>query len=356
MGPVKRCPGTVQAPHGAATTLRTTAAMPPLLVDGGGPVLTRAQVVVIFWGSYWQTATASPSTAEVTQAVQRILVGPYMSDLAQYRGITNAQLHTTYTTAAADGDPPQNFTDTDVTTLVTGLIEAGKIPAPIDLDDVYYAVVLPLNVAYVHSGYIGVHWSVTGNGARAAIGWSGNNGVLGNITEAFCHELVEACSDPYGDGFTLQNLPVGDEIADACQGQAQITVNGFKVAQYWSARLQECFPPTSLVTPGVLQSLSISPSRVTGGNPSHGTVTLDARVPMDTRVAVGVFDAGSHLPRPGSQSSLARITPEPVIVRAGDLTAGFTITTSPVAPHTTHTATVIAAASVLKYAALTVTG
>ena len=109
------------------------------------------------------------------------------------------------------------------------------------------------------------------------------------------------------------------------------------------------------VTPGVLHSLSISPNRVTGGNSTHGTVTLDAPAPTDTQVALGVFDTGSHIPRPGSQSHLAQVVPDVVTVHAGDLTAGFTITTSAVAPHTTHTATVIAA-SVMKYAALTVTG
>lgn len=242
IGLAKSCPDPAfRAEAGSGTAPFVPADLAPVLVDGGGPVLTLAQVILIFWGSYWEQADASPSAAEITTAAQMILAGPYMSELAQYRGITNGEL---YNTVIASADPPQNFSDDDVTGTVTSCIQAGALPAPGDLANVYYAVILPPNVAYETPGIIGKHWSLSVGGQLGAVGFSGNNGVLGNITEAFCHELVESCSDPQLDAFTLENLPVGDEIADACEGQAQVYVNGVKVAQYWSNRLQACVAPT----------------------------------------------------------------------------------------------------------------
>lgn len=242
IGSAKLCPDPAFRAHAdSGTAPFVPADLAPVLVDGGGPVLTLAQVILIFWGSYWEQADASPSAAEITAAAQTILAGPYMSELAQYRGITNGEL---YNTVTASADPPQNFSSDDVTELVTSCIQAGALPAPGNLANVYYAVVLPPNVAYETPGVAGMHWSLTVDGQVGAVGFSGNNGVLGNITEAFSHELVEACSDPQLNGFTLENLPVGDEIADACEGQAQVYVNGVKVAQYWSSRLQACVAPT----------------------------------------------------------------------------------------------------------------
>src|SRR5260221_2199432 len=55
------------------------------ITDLKGMLLTKVQVQLIFWGTNW--GQASPSTGEVTKAVQNILSGPYMLGLSQYRGI-----------------------------------------------------------------------------------------------------------------------------------------------------------------------------------------------------------------------------------------------------------------------------
>jgi hypothetical protein len=208
------------------------------LTDGGGPVLTLVQVIIIFWGRYWARADASPSASQITTAVETILGSPYMSELAQYRNVMNGKLYGT--TTVSSSDPPQNFTNTQVGNLVTSCIQAGALPKPGNLANVYYAVVLPPNVAYETAGIYGYHWGLTVDGHLGAVGWSGNNGVLDNITHAFSHELVEACSDPNSDAFLIN----GQEIGDVCEGVPAAKVHGVAVTTYWSDRLQTCIAPT----------------------------------------------------------------------------------------------------------------
>ena len=55
-------------------------------VDNGGLVLSNVHVQLIFWGLAW-AQNPTPSIGDVTNAVQKILAGPYMSALNQYRNI-----------------------------------------------------------------------------------------------------------------------------------------------------------------------------------------------------------------------------------------------------------------------------
>src|SRR4051812_47331551 len=68
---------------------RDTAGVPPatVVVDGGGPILLHAKVVLVFWDcfsiSHWSTAAVKPR--DVMDAAARIFGSNYMSGLAQYR-------------------------------------------------------------------------------------------------------------------------------------------------------------------------------------------------------------------------------------------------------------------------------
>jgi hypothetical protein len=74
-----------------------------------------------------------------------------------------------------------------------------------------------------------------------------------------------------------------------------------------------------LVLPPVLASVTLSPSRVTGGRSSVATVTLSGPAP-----------AGGVMVSLASSNSLAAMVPSSVVVAAGSATASFKISTLPV--------------------------
>src|SRR5664279_5848600 len=76
-------PGPAGPPGGVARTVATAAARPTgpfqvelsggdgnvtALHDGGGPVLSNARVVLIYWGSAWGLTTTNPSHDDCTAA------------------------------------------------------------------------------------------------------------------------------------------------------------------------------------------------------------------------------------------------------------------------------------------------
>jgi hypothetical protein len=112
---------------------------------------------------------------------------------------------------------------------------------------------------------------------------------------------------------------------------------------------------TLTVTPsfvaGVLDSLSIFPSTVTGGSSSNGVVRLYQAVPTDTVVGLAALPSGVHF---GGSSQVASV-PATITIPAGSTTGGFEITTKHLEPQSPAVAvTIVAAAAGVKYALLTV--
>src|SRR5437016_716299 len=60
-----------------------------ILIDGGGPVLQRAKIVLSFRGLGW--LRGSISSSDVRRAFDAALASPYLSHLVQYRGIRRAE-------------------------------------------------------------------------------------------------------------------------------------------------------------------------------------------------------------------------------------------------------------------------
>ena len=108
----------------------------------------------------------------------------------------------------------------------------------------------------------------------------------------------------------------------------------------------------SAIVAGILKSVTLSPAVVTGGQPSQGTVTLEAPVSQKTDVGLAVVETGGLFPRPGDESSVASLKKNSVPVPAGDTTATFTVDTTDLPPHVSRTATVLAHAVVTKSAVL----
>ncbi len=225
------------------------------IVDGGGQVLTSASVQLIFWGSDWVTAT-SPSSGDVTTAVTKILSSTYMSSLSQYRGVGSGVLLGGFTSATPVGgspaDPPNPFSNVDVSGLISDLIDAGLVAGP-DTSQILYMVIMPPGVGFINSNDIGEHSVAQLSGVNMHFGWVTNDGTLEHVTTVFSHELVEACTDPEGDaiqlnapGFCSPNPTSWCEIADVCTSNG--VLNGapdVRVQSYWSANDGKCIAPDS---------------------------------------------------------------------------------------------------------------
>jgi hypothetical protein len=108
------------------------------------------------------------------------------------------------------------------------------------------------------------------------------------------------------------------------------------------------------VVVGIISSLTLFPTTVSGGVTSTGTVTLLSPVATDTHVALSAISAGLALPQSSSPDSAQ--VPASVTIYAGKTLATFPVTTKsqPNASGPT-TVTIIATAVVHKYQMLTIT-
>jgi len=217
-------------------------------VDGGGLVLTHVNVYLVYWGSAW-AQNPTPSADDITKSVASILAGPYMSALAQYRNVGSGTLCGNILVTTSD--PPKTFSSDDVSNLLKDLINMETVPGPNDMDQLLYCVIMPVGVSSDQSNVIGEHFSP---GEDILCAWVMNDGTLDSVTTLFSHELVEACTNPHGDGYQFDApgqcsaSPINwCEIGDICEG-IRDDVNGVIVQEYWSASDSACIAPGSNVT------------------------------------------------------------------------------------------------------------
>jgi hypothetical protein len=219
----------------------------PSFSDHGGPVIGQVHLYLVFWGAAWNTGTTSPSMGAVTDAVVNILTGPYMNSLHQYRSIGSGWLEGTVLVSNAVGSspatPPANFSNSDVETLLTNLIAAGRLPDPSTDSELLYMVMLPQGAS--QPGLLGEHTYYSHNGTNLHYGWVANGGSLTSVTWVFSHELVESVTDPEGSAVTGTgcNQSGWCEIGDVCTGNTAV-INGVTVQRYWSQVDGQCVVPT----------------------------------------------------------------------------------------------------------------
>jgi hypothetical protein len=203
--------------------------------DGGGNVIVRAKVVLVFRGPGWNNGLPA-TTADVIKMYSATLASPYLSRLVQYRGIRRPSL-VDNSTDASDighlGPDPRGFLTTqvlliDTAEIVQSVKNARKIGQRAQLgDDTLYLVIvsgdpLPVfseaalnNAAGFHNHFTdddgkNVTYGVSLNAAKntEANTWNSRLGLPATLT----HETVEALTDPdTSTGFRLDN---NDEIAD----------------------------------------------------------------------------------------------------------------------------------------------
>jgi hypothetical protein len=219
--------------------------------DGGGAILTNVHIQLIFWGAAW-TNNPTPSVNDITNAVQSILNGPYMSALSQYRGIGGGLLRGT--SVFTDTNPPNPFSNANVTSFITSHIEDGSLPEPDDDNQILYCVVMPSGVISNQANVIGEHTFFTYTDYDFPFDFDNDNahyawltgGSLDTLSVVFSHELAESVTDPEGDAIQIdpRNGSSWNEIGDVCQSTGR--TNGVLVQSYWSQRDRACIIPTGL--------------------------------------------------------------------------------------------------------------
>jgi hypothetical protein len=230
------------------------------VVRGTGHVLERVQVHLIFWGHAWK-GKAAPLIEPVRAAVDSILTGPYLAGLAEY-GVGPGVLHgLTVIGEPSDRDPQPGFdfsTAGPVGPFVRKLITTGRVPAENAGPSVLNCVVMPPGVL-CKSGdegqLLGEHAFIEFNGRQVLHAFitardSAPNAAVDEYSWIFSHEIAEACTDPVGETYQVDNLNPNNwnEIGDVCQ-RTETRVNGVKVQLYWSQQHNACFAPLTMPTP-----------------------------------------------------------------------------------------------------------
>lgn len=242
----------------------------PDVIWGGGRTLTRVEVQVIFWGSWW--LRNDTFRGKVISAVSTILTGSYMTELQQYGGIQKGKLSDILPKLVinpvgnSSADPPPIFGRLDVENLISNLVQSGTVSDPRSSDQLLYAVFLPPGSRYEYQGRVGdrlgdhTFFVDRNSGRKIYYALVTNDGTLDSITSCpklFSHELVEACTDPepdkdrggtpgYVHDYVVRNgQKTNDEIADNCEHQYTL-VNDVAMQHYWSKRHKNCVLPTPL--------------------------------------------------------------------------------------------------------------
>jgi hypothetical protein len=239
---VQKFTGTGDAP---ATTTVTS---------GSGKRLRNAVVNLIFWGDAWQrTPSPNPSLAQVVSDAANILAGPYQQRVSQY-GATPARLGTVFVSVPGN-NPPTNYQTSHVANLITSSIEGGALPEPDEeTRDVLHLVFMPpgtnappnLGGLHTYANYSDYDFPFDIDiNDRSHIAWVafGNRAFISSV---FSHEVVEALTDPEGDGIQVNptNPTSWNEIGDVCSTTGNI--NGVTVQSYWSQTDRACVIPADI--------------------------------------------------------------------------------------------------------------
>ncbi len=225
------------------------------ITNHGGPTITSAKVVYIFWGADFCTGGVDRTYATTLQAYRNQFgTTPEYNTITQYSGIQLANLGTGTPDLFDCANPPAKVTDNAVRNKVNAYIASFGFNA-----STIYEVVIP-RASYSSSGgstscggphlsYCAYH-SWIGSGASAkkysiqpypscsgcqVAGWS----AVQNQEHFVCHETREAVTDPTGTGWYDSS---GAEADDKCAWTPSpfLGTGGYGYQYEWSNAASAC--------------------------------------------------------------------------------------------------------------------
>jgi hypothetical protein len=221
----------------------------PQLTYRGGPLLSEAQVFVLFWGDAWQQDPQVALVQQINSFFDYVLTSEVMDQLAEYSVPGSAISHGTRTgSLELTTAPPSSVSDGDLKQLIQQEISSDPaVPQPTSSS--LYFVFLPPGVTVGLNGgascvnFCGYHSDIDGKVFYAVMpypdcsGCEGGLSVIDALTATTSHELCEAITDPIpGQGwYDDQN----GEIGDICAWQTKQS-GGYTVQLEWSNSAGRC--------------------------------------------------------------------------------------------------------------------
>jgi PASTA domain len=219
----------------------------------GSVTIASPRVVAAYWGRDW----GSPGTGMNARAtamdrfLATVVDSPYMDNLAEYSSSRGTFAGSTWIDHATIIS--QTFTFDQMRQILFNWLMAGMLPQnPPESPtlSLLYFIFPPSEITLTDNdgarGFCGYHWSGAfspffENMIFAVVDPAGG-------TSAASHELVEACTDPTGNGWYSDDD--GSEIGDVCSrcGSQTLTLAGFDVASYWLVDQGRCLQQSDLVT------------------------------------------------------------------------------------------------------------
>lgn len=207
-------------------------------------------LIPVYWGEWWIPAQGnSYSWASVNGLMQKVVSGRYMDGLNQY-GIGRGSVSGTYVYPV---DPPTGgFSDSNMQWMLKMAIDQNHVGSPdaydLSTQQPFYCLIVKPGIEHLRDATptvaqwtpdvqtAGYHFGFTYNYVDGRGIWNGqacwikaDTSDLGTV-QRWVHEMAEAYSSGYG------------EIADKCEGNAPILVDGVAVPQYWSDGDNACWP------------------------------------------------------------------------------------------------------------------
>jgi hypothetical protein len=223
------------------------------LINHGGPTITHAKVVSIFWGSQWGS-NSSPSSLALTMMsfFSQFGTTPEYNTITQYSGIQKNNLTNQYWVDTAN--PPTNVTDSAAINEVKKYLSSHAVDT-----STVYSVFLP-STSYSSFGtstscggpnlvYCAYHSNFSYNGSDIKYsvlpypscgGCHASGFTTANDLQHFaCHETREAVTDPDGNAWYDRR---GEEADDKCAWSPApfIGTGGFGYQWEWSNANRAC--------------------------------------------------------------------------------------------------------------------
>ena len=204
---------------------------------GGNGVIITGHVALLFYGSAWQDETLNPNAGTIVNAARTILASPYCSLLLDYE--CNGAHNNTAWNRIINNPPGNPFDGGDCAGVADDLIDNFYSGFPTYNRPNFFAFFLPPGVSLEQGGINGAH-SIDGT---TRYSWQ-LYGSLDSITTTFSHELVEAMTDPDGEGWQVDPRDDSNwnEICDVC-GNQSARINGVSAAAYFSTSKRACVVP-----------------------------------------------------------------------------------------------------------------